>query len=56
MNITDKCRTRALILKEIAKEAPDFEAQILFVADQWMTLAAIEEIVRSRPSGRQSFH
>lgn len=58
MNIADECRRRALILKEIAKEAPDFEARALFVAEQWMTLAAIEEFARGRlvlPSG-QSFH
>jgi hypothetical protein len=44
---------------EIGREAPDFEARALFVAEQWLTVAAIEEMVNGRvimPSDSQSLH
>ena len=57
MKLADDCRRRALILMQIASEAPDFEAHALFVAEQWLALAAIEEIVHGRvTSDSQSFH
>jgi len=36
MKFADECQRRALLLMEIAREAPDFEAQALFVAEQWL--------------------
>jgi hypothetical protein len=58
MNFADECRRRALIVMEIGRRAPDLEARALFVAEQWLTLAAIEEIVHgvAMPSDSQSFH
>jgi hypothetical protein len=53
----DECRRRALVFMQIAREAPDFAAQALFVAEQWLTLGGLEEIVHGRrPSDSQSFH
>ena len=36
VKFADECQRRALLLMEIAREAPDFEAQALFVAEQWL--------------------
>jgi hypothetical protein len=52
MDLADECRRRALILMEISTEIPDFEAQLLFVAEQWLTVAAIEEMLHGRVANR----
>jgi hypothetical protein len=52
MDLADECRRRALILMEISTEIPDFEAQLLFVAEQWLTVAAIEEMLQGRVANR----
>ena len=43
MQIIRECRTRALILTELAKDAPEFENQLLYVAKKWLTLAILSE-------------
>ena len=43
MQIIPECRMRAAILTAIAKEAPELEDQLLYVARKWLTLAAIRE-------------
>jgi len=37
-----ECLKHALVLMEAAKEAPESVEQLLFVAELWMKLAAIE--------------
>jgi hypothetical protein len=34
---------RAVILTELAKDAPEFENQLLYVAKNWLTLAILSE-------------
>ena len=43
MQIIHECRMRAVILTELAKEAPEFENQLLYLAKKWLTLATIGE-------------
>jgi hypothetical protein len=43
MQIIRECRMRALILTEIAKDAPELEVQLLYVAKKWLTLAILME-------------
>ena len=43
MQIIRECRMRAAILTGIAKEAPELEDQLLYVARKWLTLAALRE-------------
>ncbi|MFZ0402166.1 MAG: hypothetical protein WB382_14120 [Pseudolabrys sp.] len=43
MQIICECRIRAAILTELAKDAPEFENQLLYVAKKWLTLAIISE-------------
>ena len=43
MQIIRECRMRAAILTGIAKEAPELEDQLLYVAIKWLTLAALRE-------------
>ncbi|MGA8825358.1 MAG: hypothetical protein WB613_21275 [Pseudolabrys sp.] len=43
MQIICECRIRAAILTELAKDAPEFENQLLYVAKKWLTLAIIRE-------------
>jgi hypothetical protein len=38
MQIIRECRMRAAILTAIAKEAPELEDQLLYVAEKWLTL------------------
>ena len=39
MQLASNCRTRALVLMEIAKETPEFKNQLLVVAKMWLWLA-----------------
>lgn len=43
MQIVRECRMRAAILTWIAKDAPEVESQLLYVAKTWLTLAALRE-------------
>jgi hypothetical protein len=43
MQIIRECRMRAAILTELAKDAPELEVQLLYVAKKWLTLAIIRE-------------
>ena len=43
MQIIGECRMRAAILTGIAKDNPELENQLLFVAKEWLTLATIRE-------------
>jgi len=37
------CRQHALVLLEIAKEAPEFKDRATALAQMWLTLAALED-------------
>jgi hypothetical protein len=43
MKLARHCRKRATELKEMAKDAPDLEEQLLHIADDWMTVARLRE-------------
>jgi hypothetical protein len=43
MQIIRECRMRAAILTGIAKDAPELEVQLLYVAKEYLTLAIISE-------------
>ena len=47
MQFSDDCRSRALVLMEIANEFPRFKEQALALAESWLTLANITD---SNPS------
>ena len=49
MQFSDDCRSRALVLMEIANESPRFKEQTLALAESWLTLANITDSV-SNPS------
>ena len=41
MQVIRECQVRAVILTELAKDAPEFEDQLLFVAKEWLALAIL---------------
>ena len=43
MQITHECRLRATILTELAKDDTELETQLLYVAQEWLTLATLGE-------------
>jgi len=43
MQIVRECRMRAAILTGIAKDAPEVESQLLYLAQKWLTLAVLRE-------------
>jgi len=43
MQIIRECRMRAAILTAIAKDAPELESQLLYVAQNWLMLALLRE-------------
>ena len=43
MQIIRECRMRAAILTELAKDTPELENQLLYVAQKWLTLAILIE-------------
>jgi len=45
MQIVRECRLRAAILTELARDAsePELESQLLYVAQDWLTLACLRE-------------
>jgi hypothetical protein len=50
MQFSDDCRSRALVLMEIANESPKFKEQALVLAETWLTLANIHNRFCSNPS------
>ena len=55
MQIIRECRTRAAILTELAKDAPELEHQLLYIAQNWLTLAILSEQLNCRSwIGRQT--
>ena len=50
MQVIRECQIRAVILTELAKDAPEFEDQLLYVAKQWLTLVIFSRAVQ-RPCG-----
>ena len=47
MQIIRECRMRAAILTGLAKDAPELENQLVYVAEKWLTLAIIAEQLSS---------
>ena len=43
MQFATECRGRALVLTEMAKQAPEFRDRLLVVAQLWLTLATLED-------------
>ena len=43
MQISRECRRRAVILTELAKDAPELENQLLYVAQEWLIVAMLAE-------------
>jgi hypothetical protein len=43
MRFADACRNHALLLLEIAKEAPEFKDRATDLADMWLTIADLED-------------
>jgi hypothetical protein len=60
MQIIRECRMRAAILISIAKDAPELESQLLYLAQQWVTLATLREQLNARtdraPDNPPSLH
>ena len=48
MQIIRECRMRAGILTELAKDAPEFENQLLYVANEWLALDSLIEQFNAR--------
>ena len=55
MQIIRECRMRAAILTEIAKDAPELENQLLYVGEEWLTLAALREQLNAQLSVLSAF-
>ena len=47
MQFATDCRMRAIVLMEMAKEAPEFKGQLLAVAESWLTLAVLEDQINA---------
>ena len=47
MRLIRECRMRAAILIGLAKDAPELENQLVYVAQKWLTLAIIAEQLSS---------
>jgi hypothetical protein len=48
MQVIRECQMREKILTELAKDAPEFEDQLLYVAKEWLTLAILVEQLNAR--------
>jgi len=48
MQVIRECQVRAVILTELAKDAPEFEDQLLFVANEWLAAAILIEQFNAR--------
>jgi hypothetical protein len=56
MQFSDDCRSRALVLIEIANESPKCKEQALALAESWLTLANIHNRFCSNPSYSGPLH
>ena len=43
-----ECQMRAVILTELAKDAPELEDQLLYIANEWLALAILIEQFNAR--------
>ena len=50
MQVIRECQMRAVILTELAKDAPEFEDQLLYVAKEWLAAGHFNRAVQ-RPCG-----
>lgn len=41
MHIASRCEQRALLLLQIAQECPQFREQAIFIAREWLNIAAL---------------
>ncbi|MGA8819503.1 MAG: hypothetical protein WB624_19600 [Xanthobacteraceae bacterium] len=41
MRIANQCQQRALLLLQIAQECPQFREQAIFIAREWLNIAAL---------------
>ena len=48
MQVIRECQMRAVLLTELAKDAPEFENQLLFVAKKWLAAAILIEQFNAR--------
>jgi hypothetical protein len=48
MKIVRDCRLHAEILIELANDAPALQAPLLYVAQEWLTLAILREQLNAR--------
>jgi len=48
MQVSRECQMRAVILTELAKDAPEFEDQLHYVAKEWLTLAILIEQLNAK--------
>ena len=53
MQIIHECRLRATILTELAKDDTELETQLLYVAQEWLTLAALREQLNTDMDGAE---
>ena len=47
MQFATECREHALVLTEMAKQAPEFRDRLLVVAQLWLTLATLEDQINA---------
>lgn len=41
VRIANQCQQRALLLLQIAQECPEFREQAIFIAREWLNIAAL---------------
>jgi hypothetical protein len=49
MQFIRECQMRATILTSIANDAPELKRQLLYVAQEWLTLALLKEQLNANP-------
>jgi hypothetical protein len=57
MRLSDHCWQHALVLLEIADEAPEFKDRAVALAQMWLTLAVLEDqttVLAHRAGGESS--
>jgi DnaJ-domain-containing protein 1 len=53
MQIIHECRLRATILADLAKDDTELETQLLYVAQEWLTLATLREQLNTDAVGAE---
>jgi hypothetical protein len=48
MKLAHKCRAYAIVLLEMAEEVPELELQLRDIAQNWLTVAALQEQIYAR--------